>query len=128
GVVTTGSENDLEQVTVIARGMVGRWGMSPRIGPLSVLPATSDGQPAAAPDTLAALDQEVRRIVDECYEVARSVLEENRSRLDGLAAALLENETLIEAEAYAAAGLPVNTVSGLPPSEPPPGLPPPPHA
>ncbi|WP_436763853.1 ATP-dependent zinc metalloprotease FtsH [Streptosporangium sp. V21-05] len=134
GVVTTGSENDLEQVTVIARGMVGRWGMSARIGPLTVLPAAaSDGQPAAAPDTLAAVDQEVRRIVDECYEVALAVLAENRSRLDGIAAALLENETLAEAEAYAAAGLPVNTAPGLPspelPSpEPPPQLPPPPHA
>ncbi|GAA3414643.1 ATP-dependent zinc metalloprotease FtsH [Streptosporangium vulgare] len=128
GVITTGSENDLEQVTVIARGMVGRWGMSARIGPLTVLPAASEGQPAAAPDTLAAVDQEVRRIVDECYEVALAVLSENRSRLDGIAAALLENETLAEAEAYAAAGLPMDTASGLPPSEPPPQLPPPPHA
>ncbi|MFF3441231.1 ATP-dependent zinc metalloprotease FtsH [Streptosporangium sp. NPDC002721] len=127
GVVTTGSENDLEQVTVIARGMVGRWGMSARIGPLTVLPA-ADGSPAAAPDTLATVDQEVRRIVDECYEVARSVLEEHRSRLDGIAEALLENETLAEAEAYAAAGLPVNIAPGLPSSEPPPQLPPPPHA
>ncbi|WP_440072438.1 ATP-dependent zinc metalloprotease FtsH [Streptosporangium sp. OZ121] len=128
GVVTTGSENDLEQVTVIARGMVGRWGMSARIGPLTVLPAAADDRPAAAPDTLAAVDQEVRRIVDECYEVALAVLAENRSRLDGIAAALLENETLAEAEAYAAAGLPVNTAPGLPSPEPPPRLPPPPHA
>ncbi|MEU4832622.1 ATP-dependent zinc metalloprotease FtsH [Streptosporangium sp. NPDC023615] len=106
GVVTTGSESDLEQVTVIARGMVGRWGMSARIGPLSVLSDSADGRPAAAPDTLAAVDQEVRRIVDECYEVALAVLRENRDRLDGIAAALLESETLGEAEAYDAAGLP----------------------
>ncbi|GAA3029243.1 ATP-dependent zinc metalloprotease FtsH [Streptosporangium longisporum] len=106
GVVTTGSESDLEQVTVIARGMVGRWGMSARIGPLTVLPESADGRPAAAPDTLATVDQEVRRIVDECYEVALAVLRENRDRLDGIAAALLENETLGEAEAYDAAGLP----------------------
>ncbi|MEU4535729.1 ATP-dependent zinc metalloprotease FtsH [Streptosporangium sp. NPDC023825] len=127
GVVTTGSENDLEQVTVIARGMVGRWGMSARIGPLTVLPAAADGRPAAAPDTLAAVDQEVRRIVDECYAVALAVQAENRSRLDGIAAALLENETLAEAEAYAAAGLPVNTAAEIPSPEPPPRLPPPPH-
>ncbi|GAA4191245.1 ATP-dependent zinc metalloprotease FtsH [Streptosporangium oxazolinicum] len=126
GVVTTGSENDLEQITVIARGMVGRWGMSDRIGPLTVLPAAGDGQPAAAPDTLAAVDQEVRRIVDECYEIAQTVLEENRSRLDGIAEALLENETLGEAEAYAAAGLP-RPAPELPSSDPPPQLPPPPH-
>lgn len=104
GVITTGSENDLEQVTVIARGMVGRWGMSARIGPLTVLPG-ADGRPTAAPETLAAVDQEVRRIVDECYEVAVAILGENRERLDGLVAALLRHETLGEAEAYAAAGL-----------------------
>ncbi|GAA2404657.1 ATP-dependent zinc metalloprotease FtsH [Nonomuraea africana] len=104
GVITTGAENDLEQVTMIARGMVGRWGMSEKIGPLSILP--SDGQPQAAPHTLAALDEEVRRIVDECYEVATRVLDENRDRLEAIVMALLEQETLDEAQAYAAAGLP----------------------
>ncbi|GAA0851477.1 ATP-dependent zinc metalloprotease FtsH [Streptosporangium amethystogenes subsp. fukuiense] len=128
GVITTGSENDLEQVTVIARGMVGRWGMSSRIGPLSVLPGAGDGQPAAAPDTLAAVDQEVRRIVDECYEVALAVLAENRERLDGIVAALLEHETLGEAEAYAAAGLPQGAAPEPPPPGPPPRLPPSPRA
>ncbi|GAA2792929.1 hypothetical protein GCM10020219_075120 [Nonomuraea dietziae] len=89
---------------MIARGMVGRWGMSEKIGPLSILP--SDGQPQAAPHTLAALDEEVRRIVDECYEVATRVLTENRDRLEAIVLALLEQETLDEAQAYAAAGLP----------------------
>ncbi|GAA5078946.1 cell division protease FtsH [Thermocatellispora tengchongensis] len=107
GVITTGSESDLEQVTSIARGMVGRWGMSPKIGPLTILPASPDGgQPAAAPATLAAVDQEARRIVDECYEVAIRVLTENRDRLDAIVTALLENETLDETQAYTAAGLP----------------------
>ncbi|WP_271220481.1 ATP-dependent zinc metalloprotease FtsH [Streptosporangium carneum] len=106
GVITTGAENDLEQVTAIARGMVGRWGMSPRIGPLTILPGSGDSRPAAAPATLAAVDEETRRIVDECYEIAQDVLKENRERLDGIVIALLEHETLGEAEAYAAAGLP----------------------
>ncbi|NUW43075.1 ATP-dependent zinc metalloprotease FtsH [Nonomuraea rhodomycinica] len=104
GVVTTGAENDLEQVTMIARGMVGRWGMSEKIGPLTVLP--NDGQqPQASPATLAMVDEEARRIVDECYERALEVLRGHRDKLDGIVAALLEHETLDEADAYAAAGL-----------------------
>ncbi|WP_308164185.1 ATP-dependent zinc metalloprotease FtsH [Nonomuraea sediminis] len=104
GVITTGAENDLEQVTMIARGMVGRWGMSEKVGPLTILP--NDGQqPQASPATLAMVDEEARRIVDECYERAVRILTENRDKLDGIVAALLEHETLDEAGAYAAAGL-----------------------
>ncbi|MFC4006396.1 ATP-dependent zinc metalloprotease FtsH [Nonomuraea purpurea] len=104
GVITTGAENDLEQVTMIARGMVGRWGMSDKVGPLTILP--SDGQhPQASPTTLATVDEEARRIVDECYERAVQVLTENRGKLDAIVEALLEHETLDEAGAYAAAGL-----------------------
>ncbi|MFG2627246.1 ATP-dependent zinc metalloprotease FtsH [Streptomyces sp. NPDC048473] len=107
GVVTTGAESDLEQVTNLARGMVGRWGMSHKVGRLTAIP--SDAQQAyglsAAPATLDAVDGEMRRIVDECYEVACRLLRENRDRLDSLAAALLENETLEEAAAYRAAGI-----------------------
>jgi cell division protease FtsH len=103
GVITTGAENDLEQVTMIARGMVGRWGMSAKVGPLTILP--SDGQPQASPATLAIVDEETRRIVDECYEVAVRILRENRDKLEGIVAALLEHETLDEVRAYAAAGV-----------------------
>ncbi|MFB7709538.1 ATP-dependent zinc metalloprotease FtsH [Streptomyces sp. NPDC056105] len=107
GVVTTGAENDLEQVTNIARGMVARWGMSDRIGRLSALP--SDAQQAyglsAAPHTLDTIDHEMRRIVDDCYEEACTKLRDHRGQLDALAAALLANETLDEAEAYRVAGV-----------------------
>ncbi|MCJ0872426.1 ATP-dependent zinc metalloprotease FtsH [Streptomyces sp. AP-93] len=106
-VITTGAENDLEQVTNIVRGMVGRWGMSERIGRLTAIP--SDGQSpyglSAAPATLDAVDHEMRRIVDECYEKACLLLRENRDKLDALAEALMANETLDEAAAYAAAGI-----------------------
>ncbi|MET9497331.1 ATP-dependent zinc metalloprotease FtsH [Streptomyces sp. NPDC006552] len=107
GVVTTGAENDLEQVTNIARAMVARWGMSEKVGRLSALP--NDAQQAyglaAAPDTLDTIDGEMRRIVDECYQEACDKLRENRDKLDALAAALLENETLEEAHAYRVAGI-----------------------
>ncbi|WP_406253103.1 ATP-dependent zinc metalloprotease FtsH [Streptomyces atratus] len=106
-VITTGAESDLEQVTNLARGMVGRWGMSHKVGRLTAIPG--DAQQAyglsAAPATLDAVDGEMRRIVDECYEVACRLLRENRDRLDSLSAALLANETLDEAEAYRAAGI-----------------------
>lgn len=105
--ITTGSENDLEQVTNIVRGMVGRWGMSERVGRMSALPG--DAQQAyglsAAPQTLDAIDDEMRRVVDECYEEACRKLRDHRGQLDALARALLENETLDEADAYRIAGI-----------------------
>lgn len=108
GMVTTGAENDLEQVTGMVRGMVGRWGMSSKVGRLSALP--QDAQQAyglsAAPATLDTIDEEMRRIVEECYESACRQLTDHRDQLDALAAALLENETLEEADAYRAAGIP----------------------
>ncbi|MET8402260.1 ATP-dependent zinc metalloprotease FtsH [Streptomyces sp900116325] len=107
GVVTTGSESDLEQITGLARGMVGRWGMSERVGRLTAIPG--DAQQAyglsAAPATLDAVDHEMRRIVDECYIEAQRLLREHREKLDALAAALLQNETLDEEAAYRAAGV-----------------------
>ncbi|MFD5970451.1 AAA family ATPase, partial [Streptomyces sp. NPDC060311] len=106
-VITTGSESDLEQVTRIARGMVGRWGMSRQVGRLSALPG--DAQQAyglaAAPATLDAIDGEMRRVVDECYAEAVHKLREHRGRLDALAEALLASETLDEADAYRIAGI-----------------------
>jgi cell division protease FtsH len=89
---------------------VGRWGMSEAVGLVSVLPRPGDQSPlfpgvdSASESTRELVDVEVRRIVDECYVRALAGLRENRERLDSLAHALLENETLDEREAYAAAG------------------------
>jgi cell division protease FtsH len=106
-VVTTGSENDLEMVTRMARAMVGRWGMSERIGTLSVLPAEGDPRMAGVSDGLLdAVDEEVRRITEECYAEARRLLREHRKQLDAIVARLLERESLDEAEIYAAANIP----------------------
>ena len=106
GIVTTGAESDLEIVTRIARSMVGRWGMSERIGTLSALPAEGDPRMAGASDGLLdAVDEEVRRITDECYAEARRLLREHRAQLDAIVVALLARESLDEPEIYAAAGI-----------------------
>jgi cell division protease FtsH len=108
--VTTGAESDLEQVTAIARQMVGRWGMSDAIGPVAVLPRPGDGPLLPGVDTVSEetrqmVDAEVRRIIEECYAEALGTLRENRDKLEALARALLERETLDEADAYRIAGI-----------------------
>ena len=114
-IVTTGAESDLEIVTRIARSMVGRWGMSQRIGTLSVLPADGDPRMAGISDGLLdAVDEEVRRITDECYTEARRLLKENRDKLDAIVAQLLVHESLNEPEIYAAAGITRTTVTPSP--------------
>ena len=110
GKLTTGAESDLQQLTGIARQMVGRWGMSPVVGPVTVMAVDSRGTflpGAAAPSeqTQQLVDQEVRRIVDEAYEDVLALLREHRSKLDDLAMALLDRETLDGPDAYAAAGI-----------------------
>jgi cell division protease FtsH len=113
GDVTTGAESDLEQVTRIARQMVGRWGMSQAIGPVSVLPGPNDepllfpgnGSSTVSEETRRLVDGEVRRIVDECYVEAVKQLDANRDKLEALTRALLQRETLDEADAYAVAGV-----------------------
>jgi len=109
--ISTGAESDIAQLTEIARQMVGRWGMSPAIGPIAVLPRDGTGPflPAGSevsPDTQKLVDAEVRRIVEESHKEVVALLEENRDKLDLLARALLEHETLDEEDAYAAAGVP----------------------
>ena len=108
---STGAESDIQQLTEIARQMVGRWGMSPAIGPIAVIPRDGSGPllPGAAEvssSTQQRVDDEIRRIVDESHQQVLALLKQNRSKLDSLATALLEHETLDEEDAYAAAGVP----------------------
>jgi cell division protease FtsH len=110
GTITTGAESDIEQLTQIARRMVGRWGMSERIGPVAVLPSEAQGPLLPGTDTASdttqrLVDEEVHRIVEESHDDVTRLLTENRHRLEGLVSALLERETLDEDEAYAAAGV-----------------------
>jgi cell division protease FtsH len=108
--ITTGAESDIRQLTEIARHMVGAWGMSGKVGPISVLPQDGEVGPfgplqSVSPETQELVDAEVRRLVDELHAEATRVLTDNRDKLDALANALLEHETLDEADAYAAAGV-----------------------
>jgi cell division protease FtsH len=110
GSITAGAESDIQQLTAIARQMVGRWGMSESIGPIAVLP--SDGQGPLLPGvsevseaTQEIVDREVRRIVDAAHAEVTRLLTEHRAKLDSLTAALLEAETLDEPDAYVAAGV-----------------------
>ncbi|CAN5122206.1 ATP-dependent zinc metalloprotease FtsH [soil metagenome] len=107
GTITTGAENDLVQVTRIARSMVGKWGMSEAIGPITVIDDNREAfmRPEVGEKTQEIMDDEVRRIVDECYQRALTVLKEHRPQLDAIAAALLDKETLDETEAYQVAGI-----------------------
>jgi len=111
GDVTTGAESDLEQATALARQMVGRWGMSERVGAMSVLPdprreqAFSFDGGGTSPATRELVESEVRRILKECSQQARSVLDKERARLEGLVEALLSAETLDSADAYRASDL-----------------------
>jgi cell division protease FtsH len=110
GSVTTGAESDIQQVTGIARGMVARWGMSGKVGFITVAPQQGQSPllPGADPVSQATqelVDAEVRRIVDEELDATRDLVTEHRERLDRLVEALLEHETLDEVDAYAAAGI-----------------------
>ncbi|MGZ4248294.1 MAG: ATP-dependent zinc metalloprotease FtsH [Solirubrobacteraceae bacterium] len=116
GDLTTGAESDIQQLTEIARHMVGRWGMSPEIGPIAVLPR--DGMGPLLPGvsetseaTQRVVDAEVKRIVESAHDDVTGLLRAHRSNLDSLVAALLDRETLDEVDAYAAAGLPRNQLA-----------------
>ncbi len=105
--ITTGAESDIEQVTGIARAMVGRWGMSEEIGFVNVAP--TDGNPFMAAEFSDELrhqvDVAVKTLVDRAHERVVTLLGQNRERLDGLANRLLEKETVDMDEAYEAAGM-----------------------
>ena len=116
GVVSTGAANDLQQVTMIAHEMVVRWGMSATIGPLAF---SEDGQgngfSAVRPyseETAREVDLEVKRIADECFATAMTLLTDNRSRLEALTKALLAEDSLGEDQILTVTGLKRVQVAG----------------
>src|SRR5690606_19724154 len=102
GEITTGAENDLQEVVKLARRMVTRWGMSEELGVLA-LPTDQENPflgyemsqaQTISQDLLALADQATRNLVQEAYEYAVSLLRDNRALLDRLADVLLEHETV----------------------------------
>ncbi len=103
---TTGAENDIQQATAIARNMVGRWGMSPKLGMQELAPRQNPflqrepdpfmNQKPFSEKTAQTIDEEVQRIITEAYNNALALLKKYRNQLDEMAEALLKNETLDE--------------------------------
>jgi len=100
--VTTGASNDLQQVTGVARQMITRFGMSERLGPVALGRQNGNvflGRDIASDrdfsdETAAAIDEEVRSLVDQAYRRAKEVLTDNRHVLDNIASMLVEKETV----------------------------------
>jgi cell division protease FtsH len=110
--ITTGAESDIQQLTQIARQMIGRWGMSDKLGPISLLPADGSGPflpgvSETSPQTQWLVDEEVRRLVELAHAEVTQLLTDHRDQLESLTRALLKAETLDAADAYTAAGTPM---------------------
>jgi len=102
GQMTTGASNDFERATDLARSMVTRWGMSDELGPMVY--GENEGEvflgrsvtvhKNVSETTMQKVDSEIRRIVDQQYQLARKLIEDNRDKVEAMAQALLEWETL----------------------------------
>jgi cell division protease FtsH len=101
--VTTGASNDIQRATEMARNMVTKWGLSEKLGPLTY--AEDDGEvflgrsagsaaKSHSGETAKIIDEEIKRIIDECYGRAERILKENRDKLELMKDALLEYETI----------------------------------
>jgi cell division protease FtsH len=119
--ISTGAQNDLQRATEIARAMVIEYGMSDRIGPLSfghdgfrgaegryLFPNTG---PELSPDLASAVDDEVKRLIDEAHDRARKTLDEKRDLLDRLSDLLMVTEVIDgeELKAYVSGSAPIPT-------------------
>ncbi|NND90772.1 MAG: ATP-dependent zinc metalloprotease FtsH [Granulosicoccus sp.] len=100
--VTTGASNDIERATEIARNMVTRWGLSDKLGPLAYseeegevfLGRSSTKQNPMSGDTVKSIDQEIRKLIDDNYQAAETILKDNMDILHAMAEALLKYETI----------------------------------
>lgn len=100
--VTTGASNDIERASQIARNMVTKWGLSDAMGPISYdenedevfLGRQVTQHKHVSDETHRQLDKEVRRIIDDAYQAAKTILEENRDKLELMTEALMRYETI----------------------------------
>jgi len=129
GQMTTGASNDFERATDLARSMVTRWGMSDELGPMVY--GENEGEvflgrsvtvhKNVSETTMQKVDTEIRRIVDQQYQLARNLITDNRTKVEAMASALLEWETLDSDQIS-------DIMDGRPPRPPKPAAPPqPPH-
>ena len=101
--VTTGASNDIQRATQLARNYVTKWGLSQKMGPLMYdeddgevflgMSAGSNTKPHSQ-DTAREIDQEVRSLIDECYDESKILLKKHEEKLHNMAEALMEYETL----------------------------------
>ncbi len=127
--MTTGAGNDIQRATEMARRMVTEWGMSDTLGPMVYgenegevfLGRSVTTHKNVSEATLQKVDGEIRRIIDDQYQLARRLIEENREKIEVMAKALLEWET-IDADQIE------DIMAGRPPRPPKPTQPPVPPA
>src|SRR6266508_74090 len=102
GDITTGAQNDLDRATQIARQIVTEYGMSDRLGPLTLgqkqdqvfLGRDFASHPDYSDQVAFEIDSEIRELIDKAHDEALEILTEHRYRLDAIAAALIERETI----------------------------------
>jgi len=102
GDISTGASNDIERATQIAKAMVTKYGMSERIGTITlgsdqdeVFIGRDWGQEKSySEETAGVIDEEIKRIIDNAYESAKSILREHRDKLDRVADILVEKEKI----------------------------------
>jgi len=111
--ISTGAQDDIKRATELARDMVTQYGMSERLGNMTIgrrhgqifLGRDISEEKNYSEETAKIVDDEVKSIVDSCYEVAKKKLVENKDKLDMLALRLIEKETLDESEVRQLLGL-----------------------
>ncbi len=131
--VTTGASNDIERATEIARNMVTKWGLSEALGPLSYgeeegevfLGKSVTQTKHFSDDTAAAIDKEIREIIERNYARAHQILTDNLDKLHTMAQALVKYETIDAEQVHRIMqgldpGVPSNWTDGKPPAPPPP--------
>lgn len=101
--LSTGAYSDFQAATEIARDMVCRYGMSDKLGP--IVYSQRQGDFVYSQDTAEKIDAEVKRIVEDCYKGATSLLQNNRDKLTKLSEALLDKETMYASEIYDLLGI-----------------------
>ena len=98
--LSTGAEQDLQQAIELASNMVGKWGMSDAVGPMAYIQGSGgflghqSGYRSHSEETARLIDQEVKKLLEDCYGDAKALLEKEKKFLGQLSEALLDSETL----------------------------------